>query len=139
VQFGAAAAWGLFIVTSLLFAPVWLVRRLKRRIRPGAAIRVRLWPLLAGLSVVAFLLLFAFGMDDPFTLLGAPTTVSMGIMAATYSFALFTLLGASCAWNARRLPINRVAYWHSAAASVLNLVAGLYLLAHGVIGLMTWA
>ena len=43
-------------------------------------------------------------------------------------------------WDrARRLPMNRWTYWHSTAASMLNLVVALYLLWHGAIGLMTWA
>lgn len=46
-QLGIAALWGFFIASSLLFFPVWLVRRLRGKITPGAAIRIRLWPLLA--------------------------------------------------------------------------------------------
>jgi len=46
-QLGIAALWGFFIASSLLLFPVWLVRRLRGKITPGAAIRIRLWPLLA--------------------------------------------------------------------------------------------
>jgi hypothetical protein len=35
--------------------------------------------------------------------------------------------------------MNRVAYWHSAAASLVNVVVMAYLLLNGVIGVMTWA
>ena len=40
-QLAVAASWGLFIASSLLFAPVWLVRWKLGRIPPGGAIRVR--------------------------------------------------------------------------------------------------
>ena len=138
-QFGVAALWGLFIATSILFFPVWGVRRLRGKIPSGAAIRIRMWPFLAALSVVVFIGMFVIGFRDPFNLLGTPNIVSVTILVSTLTFALFTLMGLSCAWGARRLPINRVAYWHSATGSVLHLVVGIYLLFHGIIGLMTWA
>lgn len=138
-QFGVAILWGLFMATSILFFPVWGIRRLRGKIPPGAAIRIRMWPLLASLSVAVFLIMFAIGFSNPFDLLGVPTAVSVTIMLSTLTFALFTLMGLSCAWGARRLPINRVAYWHSATGSVLHLVVGIFLLFHGVIGVMTWA
>ena len=130
---------GAVIATSILFFPVWGVRRLRGKIAPGAAIRIRLWPLLASLSVAVFVLMFMLGFGNPFERLGAPTVVSVTIMVSTLTFALFTLMGLSCAWGARNLPINRVAYWHSAAGSVLHLLVGVYLLWHGVIGMMTWS
>ena len=139
LQFAVLALWGLFMAGSILFAPVWIVRRLRSKIPPGVAVRVRLWPLLAALSVVVFLGLFMIGMGDPFTRLGAPTFVSVGVMVSTVSFALFSVFGVMCAYWSRNAGINRVVYWHSATASTLNVVVTAYLLAHGVIGLMTWA
>jgi CubicO group peptidase (beta-lactamase class C family) len=138
-QFTVVGLWASMALGAILFFPVWGVRRLLGRVPPGAAVRVRTWPLLAALCVLAFLGLFAIGFTDPFRLLGGPTPVSVGILLATIGYALFTLLGVHCAWAARRRPINRVAYWHAAAASGLNLVVLVYLLANGVIGMMTWA
>ena len=138
-QFGFVALWGLLLLSVLAFFPVWGVRRLLGRVPPGAAVRIRAWPLLAALCVAAFLALFMAGFLDPFRLLGGPTTVSVGILLATLGFALFTLLGLQCAWGARRLPINRGAYWHSTAASLFNAVALAYFALNGVIGLVTWS
>ncbi len=138
-QFGFAALWGILLLSVLAFFPVWGVRRLLRRVPPGAAVRIRAWPLLAALCVVAFVALFMAGFLDPFRLLGGPTAVSVGILLATLGFALFTLLGLQCAWGARRLPINRGAYWHSTVASLFNAVALVYFAFNGVIGLVTWS
>ena len=138
-QLGVAVLWGLFIATSILFFPVWGVRRLRGKIPPGAAIRIRMWPFLASLSVAVFIAMFMIGFGDPFKLLGTPNIISVTILVSTLTFALFTLMGLSCAWGARRLPINRIAYWHSATGSVLHFVVGVFLLFHGVIGVMTWA
>ena len=138
-QLAVAAAWGFFIVTSVLFFPVWLVRRLRGRVPAGGPVQVRLWPLLASLAVLAVAVLFAIGMHDPFGELGKPTTISVGIMLGTLAFAAFALLGGYAAIRTRRLAMNRGAYWHSTLASALHLAVMLYLLAFGIIGLKTWA
>jgi hypothetical protein len=109
------------------------------RIPPGGAIRVRLWPLLASLCVVVFLAMIAAGFGDPFGRLGAPTVVSVTIMVASALFGLFALLGVVCAVGTRGSDMNRLAWRHSAAGSLLHLVVAGYLLAHGIIGLRTWA
>ncbi len=138
-QLSIAALWGFFIASSLLFFPVWLVRRLRGKIKPGAAIKIRLWPLLAGVSMLVMIGLFMQGISDPFKQLGEPTTISIGIMLSTLTFALFALMGLSRCWRERKTSMNRVAYWHSTAATMLHVILALYFLSFGVIGLMTWA
>jgi len=138
-QLAVAMAWALFIVTAVLFFPVWLVRRLRKKIEPGAAMRIRIWPLLAGVSALSFVGLFMIGMNDPFKYLGEPGVVSLGIMFATILLALFSFLGLLASFRERHTPMNRLMYWHSSLASLFHLVVTAYLLAYGVIGLVTWA
>jgi CubicO group peptidase (beta-lactamase class C family) len=138
-KLGIAAVWGASIATSLLFFPVWAVRRWRGRIPPGAPVRMRVWPLLAALSALVFIGLFAFGMEDPFLRLGSPTPFSVGIMLATLVFPVFAVMGALASWQARRTPMNRLAYWHSAVSSLTHLMISAYLWGFGIIGLMTWA
>lgn len=133
------ALWGLSIVISILYAFVWGVRRLRGRIAPGATIRIRVYPFLAGLSAIGFVLLFISGMDDPFNALGKPTAVSIGIMLMTLLFALFTALGLLTAYKARNEPMNRVNYWFATTSSVLHGLVVAYLAWFGIIGLATWA
>ena len=138
-QFGILGLWGLAVATSILFAPVWIVRRIRGRIPPGTAIRVRLWPLLASVCAIAFLLFFMVGMGDPFARLGGPTIVSVGIMGASLLFAMFAAVGVVYAIGVRKRSLNRVAWWHSMSGSALHLLVSAYLYAHGIIGLATWA
>jgi len=138
-QLGIAVLWGVLIASSLLFFPVWAVRRLRRKIQPGAAIRIRTWPLIAGVSALAFLGLFMIGMRDPFGLLGSPTAVSIGIMLSTILFAILAVMGVFYSIRVRGQQMNAVMYWHSTLASVTHLLVAAYLLAFGMIGLMTWA
>lgn len=138
-QLAVAALWAVAIVTSFLYVLVWGVRKLRGKIPSGATLRIRVWPLLAGLSIAALVALFSLGMSDPFQRLGAPTPISVGILLSTLLFAVFAVLGVSAAVRERHTPMNRVNYWHSSIASLLHAVVAGYLLWFGVIGLMTWA
>ncbi|MBT8075534.1 MAG: beta-lactamase family protein [Gammaproteobacteria bacterium] len=138
-QLGILILWGLFIATSLIFFPVWLVRRMRGKIPPGPAIRIRLWPLLASVSVVAIVGLFMLGMNDVFVRLGSPTAFSIGIMVASLAYAVFVVMGIHTAYWHRNTAMNRGAWWHSSLASLVHVIVLFYLLYHGVIGLRTWA
>ncbi len=138
-QLGILLLWGLFIATSLIFFPVWLVRRMRGKIPPGPAIRIRLWPLLASVSVVAIVGLFMLGMNDVFVRLGSPTAFSIGIMVASLAYAVFVVMGIHTAYWHRNTAMNRGTWWHSSLASLVHVIVLFYLLYYGVIGLRTWA
>jgi CubicO group peptidase (beta-lactamase class C family) len=138
-QLAIAALWGLSIAISIPYALVWGVRRLRGKIPSGPAIRIRVLPLLAGLSVIAFLTLFSVGMRDPFATLGQPTFISIGIMLMTVAFALFAALGLITAIRERGTKMNRVNYWYATTSSVLHCIVVAYLASFGIVGLMTWA
>jgi len=137
-QLGIAAAWAVFMITSLLFFPLWLIRKIRGKIPGSATIRIRVWPLLASVSVAAYLGLFTLGLNDPFKLLGKATPVSIGIMLSSLILALFTVLGVYTSLKERKTVMNRGTFWHSSIASLLNLVVVVYLLSFGAIGIMTW-
>jgi hypothetical protein len=134
-----AILWAASIVISIPYLLVWGVRRLRGRIPGGATIRVRTWPLLAGLSFLVFFGLLAATISDPFDSLGKPTAVSITVFIASLAFAVFAMLGLAEAWWARKTPMNRVNYWYSATSSVLHVLVALYLFSFGIIGLVTWA
>ena len=134
-----AILWGILIASSLLFFLVWIVRKLRGKITSGAAIKVRIWPLLASVSVVGVLGLFTYGFIDPFKLLGKPTAVSLGIMFLSITFALFAMMGVLTSIRERRSDMNKIAYWHSSVTSITHLVVSAYLLWFGIIGLRVWA
>ena len=138
-QLGIVALWGLSIALSIVFLLVWGVRRWRGKIAPGPAIRIRVWPLMAGLSIILFVWVFSLGVSDPFKTLSRPTAISVTIMFATLAFAVFAVLGARAAVIYRKADMNRGTYWFSATSSGLHLVVTLYLVYFGVIGLMTWA
>ncbi|MDJ0701205.1 MAG: serine hydrolase [Woeseiaceae bacterium] len=138
-QLGIAILWALSIVTAVLYFLIWGVRRMRGRIPPGPPIRIRLWPLLASLSIITVVVGFSVGMSDPFSKLGSPTPASITITVATLAFFVFAVLAAYTSWQLRNAQMNRVNYWYSTITSWVHLVVALYLLNFGVIGLMTWS
>jgi hypothetical protein len=139
VQFAIVFFWAAAIGSSVIYFLIWGVRKLRGKIDSGATISIRLWPLLASLSVVVFLGAFMIGMIDPFTRLSSPTLIAITVMIATGAFALFAALGVHASITARHVPMNRVNYWHSTVASATHLIVAIYLYWFGIIGLMTWA
>jgi CubicO group peptidase (beta-lactamase class C family) len=138
-QLGVAVLWALSIVLSIVFLLIWGVRRLRGKIAPGPAIRIRIWPLFAALSVIVFSWAAMLGFEDPFMIMGAPTFISVTIMLATIAFAAFTFAGIHAAVIYRNVDMNRGTYWFSTLSSGIQLVVVLYLMFFGVIGIMTWA
>ena len=138
-QLVIAALWGLAIVSSVPNAVIWGVRRWRGKIPPGPGIWIRVWPLLAGLFVIALITLFSVGMADPFALLGKPTAISVGIMLTTLLFGVLAAIGAYVAIRDRRATMNRVNYWYSTGCAFLHLVVAAYFAWFGVIGLTTWS
>jgi hypothetical protein len=130
------------IASSFLFFLVWGVRKIRGKIPAGASTHIRVWPLLASASVVAFVVLFASGMGSAgniFATLGRPTATSIGITVATVAFAVFAILGFRTAIKTRTAEMNRVNYWYNAVCSGLHLLVMIYLASFGVIGIQTWA
>lgn len=141
-QLVIAGLWLASIITSFLYLLVWGVRKWRGRVPAGPTTRIRLWPLLASVSVAAFVVLFASGMSSPsniFNTLGRPTAISVSIMLASLAFAAFALLGAITAFRERRAEMNRANYWYCSISSSLHLLVAAYLAWFGIIGIQTWA
>jgi CubicO group peptidase (beta-lactamase class C family) len=141
-QLAIAALWFVAIGTSFLYVFVWGIRKWRGKVPAGASTRIRVWPLLAGASMVAFVVLFAMGMSNTstiFTTLGKPTVISISIMLATLAFAVFAILGVLTSIRERNTEMNRVNYWYCSVCSALHLVVALYLGWFGIIGIQTWA
>ncbi len=138
-QFGVAILWLISIATAVLYFLIWGVRRMLGKIPPGATIRIRLWPFLASLSIIALVISFSVGMSNPFINLGTPTPTAITIMVSSIAFLAFAVFGVWTSWKERDAEMNRANYWYSTITSWVHLVVAMYLLNFGVIGLMTWS
>jgi hypothetical protein len=131
--------WVVAIVASFIFAFVWIIRLLSGGLKNGPTIRVRLWPLLAGVAPLLAVIFLATGSGDMVGSLGKPTVASAGFMLGTIAFAILSVWSVVVVFKERQTPMNRWNYWFAATLSVLHLLMTVYLLSAGVIGLRTWA
>jgi uncharacterized membrane protein len=100
---------------------------------------MRLWPLIAVLSLVAFVALFMVSGNDAIQRLGHLTIYSFGLFATTALFALASVASAISLWLARKQQIRGFVRWFSILATTALLIATAYLAYWGVIGIRTWS
>jgi CubicO group peptidase (beta-lactamase class C family) len=134
------AGWFLLAVLSIvLYAPFWILGGLLKKRRRPAERPVRLWPLIAVLSLLASIGLFALAQTDILARLGNLTVWSFGLMLTTLTFGIASLASAVALWLARKQEIRRSVRWFSIAVTAALLIATTYFAYWGVIGVRTWA
>lgn len=127
------------IVSIVLYAPVWMIGGLFKRRRRPAERAMRLYPLIAVLSLVALVVTFTLSSSDMIARLGHFSVWSAAVWLCTVVFALATSMSAWAVWLANRAEETRAPVrWYSTTVAIALLVALVYLAYWGVIGLRTW-
>ncbi|NVJ60568.1 MAG: serine hydrolase [Gammaproteobacteria bacterium] len=127
------------IVLHLIWFWVWLVRWLIGKIQKGPAMQVRVWPFIASLSVVVFVVTFAIAqVVDLMNLLGKISAASFIIMVATYIFAISAFGGLLQSVRYFNRDINAYSKWFCLFSSIIYSVVTCYLLYFGIIGFQTF-
>ncbi len=135
----------LLVCSSLLFAPVWGVRKLLGKLRNPGPLSLRVWSLLAATLLVAFDLLLGSGLrglvsgtyiDD--ISLGVCTCLTVSIMLSSLAFPVAAAAALFLAYRHRTAPMNRLAYWHSVLVATAVAGVGVYYGYWGLIGLRLW-
>jgi CubicO group peptidase (beta-lactamase class C family) len=135
----ALVCWFLLaLVSIILYAPFWIFGGLIKKRRRPAERAMRLWPLIAVLSLLAFVGCFILAGSDAITRLGHITVYSSGIFLASLLFGLATLASVWALWRARKQEIRKSVCWFSLVVTAGLLIAALYLAWWGVIGMRTW-
>jgi hypothetical protein len=112
------AVWFLLAVLSIvLYAPFWIFGGLLKKRRRPAERPMRLWPLIAVLSLLASIGLFALAQTDVLARLGNPTVWSFGLMLTTLTFGIASLASTVALWVARKREIRRGGRWFSIAVT----------------------
>jgi hypothetical protein len=138
LEFSVIGAAVLLMASSLLFALVWIPRKLIGRMRAVSGLSVRALPLLATLSMVAMLLLRQFLGEDVIARLGQITPWSIGIFVSTLAFTLFAVSGLVQALRFRNREGSRWVWWHSFMTSAVLTIVAMYLSYWGIIGWRPW-
>ncbi len=136
----ALTAWFVLAFTSvLLYAPFWLLGGLSKKRRRPAERWVRLWPLIAVLSLIAVVVLFMLSSDDLITRMGNLTGWSAAFFLATVAYGVASVAGVIALWRAPKQEVRKWVLRFSTAVILALLIAAGYLAYWGFIGLRTWA
>ena len=139
VEILATAFVALSILAIMVYAPFWLVAGISKRRRRPAERALRLWPLLAVLSLLAIVGLFILCGDDAIDRLGNLTVWSATLWALTLAFAVTSIASAFYSWQSPAQDVRGRVRKFSMLVSAALLIATVYLLYWGFIGVRTWA
>jgi CubicO group peptidase (beta-lactamase class C family) len=133
-----AGLFALAFDSVLLYAPFWLIGGLfKKRRRPFER-AIRLWPLIAVLSLCGALAAFMIAGDDVVSQFGAMTVLSTFLFFCTLVYVAACAASALALWKARHKPIRFLVRWHAIITTVGLCIGALYLSYWGVIGYRPW-
>ena len=131
-----------FVVISafsiLVYAPFWILGGLSKKRRRPQERGMRVWPLLAVLSLVGFVVIFILCGNDLIERLGNLTAWSIALFLITISFAFASVASAIALWRAPGGTVRRGVRGYSIVVTAALLIATAYLAFWGVIGLRTW-
>jgi CubicO group peptidase (beta-lactamase class C family) len=128
-------ASAIVMASSLLFALVWGLLWLFRRMKDVKHLRVRAMPLLAVLSLLGVLFSFTKATAD----IGVLNFWSLSIFAGTILFALLSLVSLALAVSVPREEIHKGVRIHSLLVSTACCIITLFFSAWHLIGLRLWA
>ncbi len=135
-----ALACVLLIVSSLLFAVVWLVRQ---HVLSAAipALSLRAWPAATSLCITAAIGLVMFAQAGSLEKLGTLTIYSGGYWLLTLVYAAFAFWSAANIWLIEdgHTKISLPVRYHSMLVVAANLIVLAYLGYYGMIGFRFWA
>jgi CubicO group peptidase (beta-lactamase class C family) len=128
----------LSIVSILIYAPFWILGGLSRKRRRPEERAMRLWPLLAVLSLIAVVVIFILCASDMIQRFGNFTAWSAAFWLATVAFGVSAVASAIAVRRASGT-VRPGVHKYSKIVAVALLVAAAYFAYWGVIGLRTWA
>ena len=124
-------------LASIVFAIVWSIRLARGKIKKGAAISVRIWPLVT--SLVLFLALFAPNIFQPsIEAMGQVSLPNIIIFICTSLYPLLALYSAFNSYRLRNVIMNRTLYWYSLVLGVLHCGVALCLGYYGLLAIRMW-
>jgi CubicO group peptidase (beta-lactamase class C family) len=129
----------LAVILVLLYAPFWILGGLSKTRRRPAERSMRLWPLIAVLSLIAVVVIFSAASDDLIPRMGNLTVWSASFFLATVIYALATLAGVVSLWRAPKEGVRTGVRMFSTVVIVALLISVAYFAYWGIIGLRAWA
>lgn len=140
LEIALVAYAGLALVSIPIYALFWIPGALfKRRRRPEER-AMRIWPLIAALSLIGFAVVVQLASaGDPLARLGSLTGWSVALLLATVLFALASAASVFVLWRAPKAGVRRSVRGYSMAVALALAIVTVYLAYWGIIGVRTWA
>lgn len=129
----------LSIVAIVIYAPFWLLGGLSKRRRRPAERGMRTFPLLAVLSLFAFVGIFIVCSDDLIARMGNHTLWSEALRLTTLAYPVFVLLSAYAWLRTAREGVRRGVRIFSRVVTLALLISAVYLGYWGILDLRTWS
>jgi CubicO group peptidase (beta-lactamase class C family) len=129
----------LAVASIIVYAPFWLLGGLWKKRRRPAERGMRIWPLVAVLSLAGFVVIFILSSDDLISRLGNLTVWSFGLFLTTIAYAVASVASVVALWRAPEEGIRNGVRKYSTAVTTALLIGAAYLAYWGIIGLRTWA
>ena len=129
----------LSIFSIVLYAPFWMIGGLMRSRRGPAERAMRWWPLIAVLSLVAFVAIFILCGADLIERLGNFTVWSAALWVVSLLFGLASVVSFLVALRGSSEGVRPGVRRFSRIVSTALLIAAAYLTYWGIIGIRTWA
>jgi CubicO group peptidase (beta-lactamase class C family) len=128
----------LSMISILIYAPFWVLGGLSKRRRRPAERGMRGWPLIAILSLVAFVTIFVLCSSDLIERLGNRTIWSEALFLTTIVFAIACLASTVAWWRTPADAVRKSVRIYSRLVIIALLIAAFYLAYWDIIGLRTW-
>ena len=129
----------LSIAAIVVYAPFWIFGGISKRRRRPAERAMRLFPLLAVLSLFAFVAIFIVCSDDLIARLGNRSFWSEALRLTTLAYAVTVLLSAYAWLRAPQEGVRRGVRTFSRLVTLALLISAVYLGYWGILNLRTWS
>ena len=139
---GEIAALGFVLLSIgliLVYAPFWIIGGLMKKRRRPLERSMRLYPLIAVISLIAIVAITIMSSDDLIYRLGNITAWSVSLFLATILFAAASAASVIAVWRAPKQQVRRYVRIYSMIVTTALVITTAYLAYWGVIGLRTWA
>jgi len=129
----------LAMLAILIYGPFWLLGGFSKKRRRPSERAIRIWPLIAVLSLIVCGFLLSLDDGDLITNFGHPSIWSVGFFLMTILFGVASVASAIALWRAPAATVRRGVRRFSTIVTTALLIATAYLAYWGVIGIRTWA
>lgn len=133
-----AAFVSLTLVSIFIYAPFWILHELRKKHHNFSENNMRLWPLIAVLSLLSIVVIGIFSTDDFISRFGNLTVWSFSLFLLTIVFAVASIATVIALWRTPREEVRSTIRIYTTIITIALMISTGYLAYWGIIGLRTW-